>query len=76
MECSDPLMKRLVQDIAASQQRRGQQTVGSRFRDQLKGLIERLDLYAIPPFPCLLPCLFSTETSFWVENLRGEINSL
>ena len=36
-------MQQLAVHIAASQEKKSAQTVGSRFRDQLKDLIARLD---------------------------------
>ncbi len=41
-----PLLQLLAEDLARVQERKGAQTVGSRFRDQLRDLLQRLDEYA------------------------------
>lgn len=38
-----PLLSALAVDIATAQAKRGSQTVGNRFREQLQDLISRLD---------------------------------
>lgn len=40
---SAPLVQRLAAEMERGQERRGSQTVGARFRDQLRDLIQRLD---------------------------------
>jgi K+-transporting ATPase c subunit len=44
------LMQQLASTVAAAQVSRSSQTVGTRFRDQLKDLITRLDQSAHHPF--------------------------
>lgn len=56
------LMQQVASLTVAAQVTRTSQTVGTRFRDQLKDLITRLDQYAAlpcltcPACPCLGPC--------------------
>ena len=38
-----PLLQLLAGELARVQERKGAQTVGSRFRDQLRDLLQRLD---------------------------------
>ena len=40
---TQPLLNTLAVDIAKSQEKRGSQTVGFRFREQLQDLISQLD---------------------------------
>ena len=40
---SAPLVQLLAAEMERGQERRGSQTVGARFRDQLRDLIHRLD---------------------------------
>ena len=42
-DSKQPLLNMLAVDIAKSQEKRGSQTVGFRFREQLQDLISRLD---------------------------------
>ena len=51
------LMQQVASLTIAAQLTRTSQTVGTRFRDQLKDLITRLDQYAALPCPCTCPCL-------------------
>jgi hypothetical protein len=44
-----PLLAKLAVDIAAAQDKRGSQTVGNRFREQLQDLITRLDECVLHP---------------------------
>lgn len=48
-----PLLQLLAEDLARVQERKGAQTVGSRFRDQLRDLLQRLDECA--PVQCITP---------------------
>ena len=48
------LMQQLASTVAAAQVSRSSQTVGTRFRDQLKDLITRLDQSAHLTLPVLL----------------------
>lgn len=59
------LMQQVASLTVAAQVSRTSQTVGTRFREQLKDLITRLDqyaplplpLFALPPYPCpAYPC--------------------
>ena len=51
------LMQQVASLTVAAQVSRTSQTVGTRFRDQLKDLITRLDQYAPLPYPCpACPC--------------------
>ena len=51
------LMQQVASLTVAAQVSRTSQTVGTRFRDQLKDLITRLDQYAALPCPPLPNCL-------------------
>lgn len=42
-----PLLAKLAVDVAGAQDKRGSQTVGNRFREQLQDLITRLDECAL-----------------------------
>ncbi|KAK9810086.1 hypothetical protein WJX72_004563 [[Myrmecia] bisecta] len=56
METSgEPLLQHLAAEIAKTQEKRGSQTVGSRFRDQLKDLIQRLDQTELHFVRCIKP---------------------
>lgn len=39
----EPLVQALAREMASGQERKGSQTVGARFREQLRDLIQRLD---------------------------------
>jgi myosin heavy subunit len=51
----DPLLAQLAVGIAASQDKRGSQTVGNRFREQLQDLITRLDQCVLSYTTCQAP---------------------
>lgn len=52
------LMQQVASLTIAAQVTRTSQTVGTRFRDQLKDLITRLDQYAVSALALPLPCPF------------------
>ncbi|PRW61206.1 myosin-1-like isoform X1 [Chlorella sorokiniana] len=52
---SAPLVQLLAAEMERGQERRGSQTVGARFRDQLRDLIQRLDATALHFVRCIKP---------------------
>ena len=57
-----PLLQLLAGELARIQERKGAQTVGSRFRDQLRDLLQRLDECAAPTH---LLKMFSGSVTTW-----------
>ncbi len=74
------LMQQLASTVAAAQVSRSSQTVGTRFRDQLKDLITRLDQSAHLTLPVLLSPLWHATTcmctTLWLLELQLHLQQI
>ncbi len=66
-----PLLAQLAVGIAAAQDKRGSQTVGNRFREQLQDLITRLDQCAFCGSSCLESCWSNAAILYFLLFLRN-----